>query len=73
MSDDPFHRIMHDRGLGDAEPATDEVPWGAGLPMDYAARVRALELAVGMGTRDRKEIVATATEFLAFLIGKEKV
>lgn len=72
MSDDPFRQIMRDRGLGEAEATADEVV-SPSLPADYATRVKALELAVGLGFLDRKEIVRTAAEFLDFLMGLEKV
>lgn len=64
MSDDPFAQIMRDRGLGDVEVGTDEVPLPA-LPADYVARVRALELSGGA--------LEAARRFLAFLTDRENV
>lgn len=73
MSDDPFYQIMRDRGLGEAETTEDEVV-SPSLPLDYAARVRALELAcVHVSDREAHQVISGAQMFLDFLMGLEKV
>lgn len=77
MSDDPFGvpfaKLMRDRGLGDPETDTDDVQSPA-LPADYVARLRALELADGDGSRlVGVNALDCARLYLAFLTDREKV